>query len=511
MSKVLIVGAGVGGLTTAVELAKSGLDVTVLEAHVEPGGCAATFFYRGYRFDAGATLAGGFAPGAPMDFIAQRFDIDWDARPASAAMEVHLADGAQITRWGDSKRWREERISHFGKSAEKFWQWQEKTADQLWQLTAQQPPWPPQNLSDFTSLSYKSLQWLWKQNLSDYAQLPANAFQTASKGLLYKNAKLRQYVDAQLLISAQTTSQQANALYSAAALDLARLGVAYLPGGMGSVAKKLAKRLQSYGGKIYYRHQATLVYRKGGQLFEVHTKRGTTFLANFVIFNLPPWNIKSLLGGAAPRKLHRLPKQPEDGWGAFMVYVGVPEEIIPKKLPLHQQIIDREPLGEGNSIFLSLSPAWDTGRAPQGYRAMTISTHTRLAPWWQLYRQNPKAYEEWKKRYTEKILALCERILPDLVTNTALVMSGTPVTFERFTHRAWGWVGGFPQTSLFRGWGPRLAPRMWMVGDSIFPGQSVPAVALGGLRVAQNVLASQEKSRQRVQFQTLNQRSKNLS
>jgi phytoene dehydrogenase-like protein len=69
-----------------------------------------------------------------------------------------------------------------------------------------------------------------------------------------------------------------------------------------------------------------------------------------------------------------------------------------------------------------------------------------------------------------------------------LIMPGTPVTFERFTHRRWGWVGGFPQTSLLRAWGPRLSPGLWMVGDSIFPGQSTAAVALGGLRVAEAVL-----------------------
>jgi hypothetical protein len=56
--------------------------------------------------------------------------------------------------------------------------------------------------------------------------------------------------------------------------------------------------------------------------------------------------------------------------------------------------------------------------------------------------------------------------------------------------RAWGWVGGFPQVDLFQSWGPRLAPGLWMVGDSIFPGQSTAAVALGGLRVAQDVRLS---------------------
>ncbi|MEZ4676935.1 MAG: hypothetical protein R2932_22210 [Caldilineaceae bacterium] len=69
-------------------------------------------------------------------------------------------------------------------------------------------------------------------------------------------------------------------------------------------------------------------------------------------------------------------------------------------------------------------------------------------------------------------------------------MTGTPITFQRFTRRAGGWVGGFPQTNLWRTWAPRLAKKLWMVGDSIFPGQSTAAVALGGIRVAHSVLAT---------------------
>ncbi|MCB0132713.1 MAG: FAD-dependent oxidoreductase, partial [Caldilineaceae bacterium] len=37
---IVVIGAGVGGLTTAARLAKAGLNVTVLEAHIYPGGCA---------------------------------------------------------------------------------------------------------------------------------------------------------------------------------------------------------------------------------------------------------------------------------------------------------------------------------------------------------------------------------------------------------------------------------------------------------------------------------------
>ncbi|MFZ2358229.1 MAG: hypothetical protein WA040_02680, partial [Anaerolineae bacterium] len=177
-----------------------------------------------------------------------------------------------------------------------------------------------------------------------------------------------------------------------------------------------------------------------------------------------------------------------DGWGAFMVYVGLDAAAAPSDALLHRQVVVREPLGEGNSVFLSLSPAWDEARAPAGQRALTLSTHTALGPWWDLFENDRAGYETRKAAYTAQMLAAAEQALPGLRDASRFVLPGTPVSFQRFTRRAWGWVGGFPQTNLFRAWGPRLAPSLWMVGDSIFPGQSTAAVALGGLRVGAAVL-----------------------
>jgi phytoene dehydrogenase-like protein len=148
----------------------------------------------------------------------------------------------------------------------------------------------------------------------------------------------------------------------------------------------------------------------------------------------------------------------------------------------------RRPLGEGNSVFASLSPAWDGSRAPAGHRALTISTHTALSKWWELHEHDRPAYEACKAEFAEKLLTAAEVALPGVRAAARLVMPGTPITFQRFTRRRWGWVGGFPQTSLLRSLAPRLAPSLWLVGDSIFPGQSTAAVALGGLRVAEMAL-----------------------
>ncbi len=496
--KAVIIGAGFGGLAAAVELARAAWDVTVLEAHIYPGGCAGTFYHQGYTFEAGATLAGGFLPGGPMDMIGEHFDIDWQARPDPLAMQVHLPEHETINRWSNADKWHDERKHKLGGQGEPFWEWQERTADALWAFALQLPHWPPQTLSDYQSLIRSGMEWIWTpthvRNSRKPRTMVADGFRSVAAHLPARADKLRLFVDAQLLIASQTTSQFANALYGAVALDLPRQGVVHLEGGIGSMASKLVEKIEQYGGVVHMRHEVIRVIHKPPDATEVHTKHNAAFTADIVIFNLPPWNIVSLVQGAIPTKLRKLPTQPQDSWGAFMLYLGVDESVIPSDLPLHHQVITREPLGEGNSVFISLSPAWDKRRAPKSRRALTVSTHTKLSPWWLLFEGDPQGYEARKATYQAHLLSAVEHAIPGAQGALDLIMPATPITFQRFTRRAWGWVGGFPQTSLFRPWGPRLTRDLWMVGDSIFPGQSVPAVMLGGLRTAAALLTENASS-----------------
>jgi C-3',4' desaturase CrtD len=488
--RVVVVGAGVGGLTAAALLARAGLDVTVLEAHVYAGGCAGTFYHQGYRFDAGATLPAGFYPGGPMDVVANAVGINrWPVRPFSPAMVVHLPDGAAVTRLTGEARW-DERRRAFGSEAERFWRWQEDTSDALWELAMRMPSWPPQTPAEVAQLGGHGLAWL-GADLGKRLRpsLALDALRPVAAHLKDASERLRLFVDAQLLIASQTTSHYTNALYGASALDLPRRGVVHAEGGMGTIARTLVEAVRSNGGQVHFRQQATRIVVEGRRPTAVETNKGASFPADVVIVNLPPWNVAHLLGEYVPRRLRALPERPHKAWGAFVVYVGLDGSAVPDGYPLHHQVVLGEPMGNGNTVFLSLSPAWDGTRAPDGDRTLTLSTHTELGPWWALYEQDREAYEARKEESLDRVLAAAEVALPGLRGAAKLVLPGTPVTFERFTRRLWGWVGGFPQTSLFRAWGPRLAPGLWLVGDSIFPGQSVPAVALGGIRVAKSLLA----------------------
>ena len=489
MRHVVVVGAGIGGLSAAAVLARAGLDVTVLEAHIYAGGCAGTFFHQGYRFDAGATLAAGFFPGGPMDALAQAAGLPaWPVRPEDLALTVHLPHVDPIRRWADPSRWRSERAK-LGANAQRFWEWQERTADAVWDLASRLPPWPPASIPDLFDLARLGVSSLSRLPTGLRAgSLATDALTSVARHLPATEPQLRLFVDGQLMISAQTTSEHANALYAAAALDLPRRGVVQVEGGMGAIAHTLAESIKRLGGRVLYRHEVTGIRTRAGAPMVVETRRGGSFPADLLILNLTPWNAAALLGESAPLRLRHLPQRPA-GWGAFTVYAGIDASVVPDGFPLHHQVILREPLGEGNSTFLSISPSWDAARAPAGRRALTLSTHTRLDHWWDLEKDEP-AYAQREADYADRLLAAAERVLPGVRSAAGLVLPGTPDTFERFTRRIGGWVGGFPQTSLFRSFAPRLAPAIWLAGDSIFPGQSVAATALGGLRVADQVLRS---------------------
>lgn len=465
------------------------MDVTVLEGHVYPGGCAGTFYHKKYRFDSGATLAGGFYTGGPMDVLANAVGIDnWGGHPANPAMVVHLPGGQHVTRYANDDRHSEHRRV-FGDRADAFFEWQERTADNLWELALDTPSWPPQSTGQGIDLVKKGLKWLGADLAGRLRPgLLIDAFSPLSSHLKDMPATLRDFIDGQLLISSQATSEHANALHGASALDLPRRGIVHLEGGMGAIADKLVKVVRMYGGQVIFRQKVTRIVIENGKPVAVETNRQASFPADIVIANLTPWNIAALLGQSKPVRLSKLSKTPP-GWGAFMVYAGLDGSAIPPDFPLHHQVLARRPLGEGNSVFLSFSPVWDPTRAPEGKRALTISTHTDLVKWWRLFEDDPAAYQSFKAETMTKVLETAERALPGLREASELLLPGTPVTFERFTQRIRGWVGGFPQVNLFQSWGPRLGKSLWMVGDSIFPGQSTAAVALGGMRVARDILA----------------------
>jgi C-3',4' desaturase CrtD len=488
---IIVIGAGIGGLTAAALLARAGYSVLTLESHIEPGGCASSYERRRpngdrYVFDVGATLFAGFTPGGAHHWVAQQLGISWPVRRLEPAMEVWLPD-RHVRRWGDA-RWIDERRTAFPSQAweaEGFWQEQERAAEIAWRLAGRQPPMPPETSGDLLGMAAGVR--------PEVALLLPYLFSTVERRLRAHglcDQRLRAFVDGQLMISAQALAGECAWLYGAVALDFARIGAHYVEGGAWSLARALAMALTRDGGELRYRQRVGRILTQGGRATGVETERGERYTARQIIANITLWDAAQLLGEAAPQRLQRRIAAAPRGWGACTLYLGVDEAAFPPGAAEHHQVIAGydAPLGEANSVFISAHPADDPTRAPQGQRAVTISTHTDTERWWRWRNDDPARYRAEKAAMAERMLDTVERALPGIRPHIRYQQIGTPISFWRYTRRHQGMVGGLPQRPRSSGLfslGPRAAGvgGLWLVGDSTFPGQSTAAVTQSAIRL----------------------------
>ena len=69
---VIIVGGGLGGLTSGAKLAREGKKVLLLEQHDRPGGCATTFKRKDFTMEVGLHEMDGLHPSDPKTKIKNR-------------------------------------------------------------------------------------------------------------------------------------------------------------------------------------------------------------------------------------------------------------------------------------------------------------------------------------------------------------------------------------------------------------------------------------------------------
>jgi len=79
--RVIVIGAGIGGLTAGALLAHRGYSVLIFDQGIVPGGCASTFQRRGFTFDVGATQVAGLEPGGIHHRIFKELGIELNSPP----------------------------------------------------------------------------------------------------------------------------------------------------------------------------------------------------------------------------------------------------------------------------------------------------------------------------------------------------------------------------------------------------------------------------------------------
>lgn len=493
--QVVVIGAGIGGLTTGALLARRGYNVLVFDQALVPGGCASTFRRHGFTFDVGATQVAGLELGGIHKRIFDELEIELPkATPCDPACAVILPGETEpINVWRDPEKWARERQRQFPGS-EPFWQLMTTLFNASWKFQSRDPVLPPRNLWDLWQLASAV-------RPDTLITLPFT-FMTVGDALrgygLYEDQRLRTFLDLQLKLYSQVDADETALLYAATALSVSTepQGLFHLKGSTQVLSDALVEALEKYGGKLLMRHtvEHIEVSRRNATSVTIRSqKTGKVWTepADEVVANVTAQNLIKLLGEQAPpRYKQRVDKLPPAS-GAFVIYLGVDQSAIPAGCPPHLQFLyDYEGLiGENNSLFVSVSQPGD-GRAPEGKATIIASSFTDAAVWWRGSKQD---YEALKQQYIEEAIARLGQyfyLKPETIIHQE---AATPRTFANYTGRHQGIVGGIGQripTFGPFGFATRTPLKhLWLVGDSTHPGEGTAGVSYSALTAVRQIEA----------------------
>ncbi|HEY8460332.1 MAG TPA: NAD(P)/FAD-dependent oxidoreductase [Blastocatellia bacterium] len=492
---VAIIGGGVAGMATAARLQAKGLTTIVCEAHREPGGCAGFFRRKGFAFDVGATTLVDFEPGGVGGELLEQIGmpaVEGEALPGYVAW---LPD-RQVTLYRDPRKWAAERLLKLGDSPahQRWWGMIDRIAEAFWKASRRGIKMPLRNLPDLIRAA-RSL------DIGDWP-LVRHLNKTVGDSLrsigLRDDRALTGLLSMLIEDTVHSTIDDSPLINAALGMTIRGAGLTRSAGGMRGFWKRFTARYRSMGGELKTSCRAQRIEfcgsgsRSERRRFRIRAGE-ETIVARQVVCALPIQATAELAPDVVGGRLRRyLERDNRRLGGAVVAFLGVPEEEVANQEFTHHQLLQSydKPLGNGNNMFISVSSPGDLESAPPGRRAVMISTHCELGEWEHL---TADEYESKKKLIGRQLVDFARRVYPDLGKQAVVFEIGTPQTYERFTLRPRGAVGGARQTlanSNQHAVPHDLGiPGFWLAGDATWPGLGTVACALGSRLVAEAVLA----------------------
>ena len=489
---VLIVGAGLGGLSAAALLAEGGLKVVVCEQHALPGGFSHHWWRRVhwepgrpvFRFDGGVHDFSGTRPGAPVHALLQRLGCA-EAIRWLPVQHATCSDGWMQVEPEGWQAYAADLCARFPEEADALRAALEELRQMFASLYANAPqrggfPGAPESVEammDFGRRHALLARWM----AEPFARFAA----AHGLGPAVETALLR--------LANYVTDDPA----TLKVMDILPIfgyqmyGGTYPQGGSGRLAEVLVDAIRRRGGEVRLRTPVAEILTVEGAVQGVRLASGEILHAPAVVLNGDFLRgCRELIDPAVwPEAFRARLENTRPACSAFMLHLAVRGDY-PELPPIIHVECDGEQIG------VVLPSSIDHDAAPQGYCTVEIlrllslqeaeSWFARpdgvdLAAW----RDSPE-YLARKKALGDRMIALAETALPGLSERIVLREEASPLTFQRYAQTSLGSIYG--GVGAARGVAAKSPLRGLVYAGAITHGPGVEAVVLSGAEAAEALL-----------------------
>lgn len=477
---VIVIGAGIGGLSTGLHLVDKGYKTLILEAHTLPGGLCTSFERQGYTFDTCIHWLVGCGEGGIIWHPLNRFGLlsDIKLKRLERFATIRTPDN-EVTVGDDLSEFErflcrlspadEKELVRFFRDARSLPKMlvpsrEEKKRHPLKSLRILLSYLPMLRLSlRYGKHSYETFLSRFKEGQRIRPYLAT--FTDDSSALI--NFYLFSWVHHQDLCAPQISSLQFSQAFES----------------------QFLKR----GGEIRYRTRVAKVLVKGGKASGVCLEGGEEIPARAVVSNADGYQtlFQLLDRELVPPSLARFYESAPLFGSMLLVSLGVdaalPERDIPARMV--SEWPTTEPVGSGLAdlerapLTYKIETLYNPAAAPSGKGVLLVEA---LADYqeWKALRQDLPRYKEAKSKAQEIAIRRAESYFPRIKGNVEVVDVATPVTFERYTCNREGSIQGWkPTPAVMRRmnlpWRPTSLPNLFMVGQWVSIGGGHPALHNG--------------------------------
>ena len=476
---VVVVGAGLAGLSAALHLAGAGRRVTVVERDARPGGRAGRWELGGYRVDTGPTVLTmpellDEALAAVGESVTDRLDL----LPLHPAYRACFPDGSALDVHTDAEAMESEVRRFAGPMEAAGYRRLRHWLTEMYRTQQQR----------FIDANFDSPLDLLGPELVKLAALGGFGRLGPAIGRFLGDERLRRVFSFQALY-AGLEPQRALALYSVISYMDTVNGVWFPRGGMHAVPAAMAAAASDAGVNFRYQTEVSHLERSGSRVRAVRTTGGERISADAVVLTPDLPVVHRLLEIRTPRRLRWSPSAVVIHAGTRRSWPGTAHHTISFGTAWREtfaEIIRHGRLMTDPSLLVTRPTATDPQLAPDGREL-----HYVLAPCPNLA-TGPIDWKTVGPAYRDELLATLEaRGFTGLTESIDMHSLVTPADWAGFGHAAgtpfsaahtFGQTGPFRPGNLVRG-----MDNVVLAGCGTTPGVGVPPVLVSGKLAARRI------------------------